>query len=568
MIKQKNNKDRAAVKKVNMKKLILIIIVGLSISTHAQTLPVLPKSKPVKPAVTKPMSAPAKTKIIYVEKSYKSVKENQNKTIFPEMVLVQGGSFEMGGEGNDDGKPIHSVSVSDFSICKYEVTVEQYRAFCEVTGRYMPESPSWGWNDKHPIVNVNYDDATAYCNWLSEKTGKDYRLPTEAEWEYAARGGKRGNKTSYSGSDDLDEVGWYADNSGGQVFTVGRKRPNELGLYDMTGNVWEQCKDWYDSDYYKSSPSSNPKGPSGGSYRVLRGGSWYHNSTNCRVAYRFIFTPGYRNFNIGFRVVTPSNEKLVSAIKEEPKPTNIPEMVSIPAGSFTMGSDEGNRDERPPHHVSISAFSIGKYEVTVEQYRFFCTSTYRSMPVAPKGGWNDKDPIVNINYDDAVGYCYWLTKLTGKTYRLPTEAEWEYAARGGEKSNNYTYSGSNDINQVSWYSDNSGNQVHAVGQKSANELGLYDMTGNVWEWCSDWYSKKYYANSSSSSMFVGLLKNETASKAINPSSNPKGPESGSYRVLRGGSWDHFPADCRVAYRGINTPEYRGVIHGFRVVSPQ
>jgi formylglycine-generating enzyme required for sulfatase activity len=188
---------------------------------------------------------------------------------------------------------------------KYEVTVAEYKAFCTATGRTMPVAPSWGWNDKHPMVYVSFDDANAYCNWLSETTGKNYRLPTEAEWEYAARGGNKSRGYTYSGSDDADEASWSSDNAGEQTQACGRKKANELGLYDMSGNVWEWCTDWYSDTDYSSSPSTNPIGPSSGSYRVLRGGSWYFTADICRVDRSSRSSPGRRDSNYGFRVVVP-----------------------------------------------------------------------------------------------------------------------------------------------------------------------------------------------------------------------------------------------------------------------
>jgi formylglycine-generating enzyme required for sulfatase activity len=169
----------------------------------------------------------------------------------------------------------------------------------------MPEAPSWGWNNKHPMVMVSWNDAVAYCNWLSDELNGDYRLPTEAEWEYAARGGKKNTSYIYAGSNDLDEVGWNQDNSGAQANSVMKKKPNELGLYDMSGNVWEWCRDWYEKEYYAKSPSTNPKGAATGSYRVLRGGGWYGPAAYCRVANRNYRTPDARFNDGGFRVVSP-----------------------------------------------------------------------------------------------------------------------------------------------------------------------------------------------------------------------------------------------------------------------
>jgi len=224
----------------------------------------------------------------------------------PEVVLVQGGTFTMGSNAADAGydqKPTHSVTVSTFSIGKYEVSWGQYKAFCTATGRLLPSAPEWGINDKHPVVNVNYNDCVAYCNWLGETCGGDWRLPTEAEWEYAARGGNKSSGYTYSGGNDLLQVGWNADNAGGQTQSAGRKKPNELGLYDMSGNVWEWCMDWYSDSYYAASPASNPRGPTSGSRRVLRGGSWDYSAAGCRVADRDNYDPSRRNSRFGFRVV-------------------------------------------------------------------------------------------------------------------------------------------------------------------------------------------------------------------------------------------------------------------------
>lgn len=222
----------------------------------------------------------------------------------PAMVLVEGGTFNMGGiTGNE--KPIHSVTVSSFNMGKYEVTVEEYKAFCTAIGRKMPDPPMWGWNDKHPMVNVSFDDCYFYCKWLSKTTGKNYRLPTEAEWEYAARGGNKTREYLHAGSDDLEEVGWSKENAGRQTQACGRKKPNELGLYDMSGNVWEWCVDGYSDSFYKNSPSVNPIGPVSSSDRILRGGSWYDAAAYCRVANRNRSTRDEGTSYYGFRMVVP-----------------------------------------------------------------------------------------------------------------------------------------------------------------------------------------------------------------------------------------------------------------------
>jgi len=217
----------------------------------------------------------------------------------PEVVLVQGGTFIMG--SIEINQTPHSVTLSSYSIGKYEVTVGQYKKYCTAKDVTMPKAPKWGWIDSHSMVMLNYNDAVAYCNWLGETYGGDWRLPTEAQWEFAARGGTKSKGYAFSGSDDIDEVAWFDDNAGSKTQTVGSKKPNELGIYDMTGNVWEWCLDWH--DHYSTAAKTNPKGPKSGKARMLRGGSWYSSAKDCRVASRGNMAPEYRDDTDGFRVV-------------------------------------------------------------------------------------------------------------------------------------------------------------------------------------------------------------------------------------------------------------------------
>ncbi|OWY23184.1 hypothetical protein C7N43_07475 [Sphingobacteriales bacterium UPWRP_1] len=225
----------------------------------------------------------------------------------PEMVYIEGGSFNMGYNSllSLDEGPVHPVTLDGFYMAKTEVTVDQYRTFCNATSREMPFPVSWGWIDNYPIVNVSWDDANAYCVWLSTVTGQKYRLPTEAEWEYAARAGNQSTVLDYpfSGSLFIGEVGWYKDNSLEQPHPVGLKNANRFGLYDMTGNVWEWCSDWYDAAYYFSSDAKNPAGPYFGEKKVLRGGSWATPTTDCSVYDRDMGFPGLGLHFTGFRVV-------------------------------------------------------------------------------------------------------------------------------------------------------------------------------------------------------------------------------------------------------------------------
>ncbi len=219
-----------------------------------------------------------------------------------EMVFVKGGSFMMGSDaGGEDEKPVHRVTLDDFYIGKYEVTFEEYDAYCNAVHKEKPDDNGWG-REKRPVINVNWHEANEYCKWLSSQTGTEYRLPTEAEWEYAARGGSLSKGFKYSGSDDINSVAWYYENSGSKTHSVGEKILNELGLYDMSGNVWEWCSDWYDERYYSKSQARNPSGPSDGSARVIRGGSWYDGDDGCAVSYRLANYPGFRDSYRGFRL--------------------------------------------------------------------------------------------------------------------------------------------------------------------------------------------------------------------------------------------------------------------------
>ncbi len=266
-------------------------------------------------------------------------------------------------------------------------------------------------------------------------------------------------------------------------------------------------------------------------------------------------------------------------------PHTTPNLTQIPAGAFTMGwlnkerDGEGYDDEKPAHEVKVNDFYISKYQVTFEEYDAFCEATDREKP-KDRGWGRGSRPAIYVDWYDAIEYCNWLSGIWGlekvyeidksqkdpnnkssednkkwlvkanweaNGYRLPTEAEWEYAARGGPKSKGYTYAGSNKLDEVGWYSGNSGSKTHPVGEKPPNELGLYDMSGNVYEWCWDWFGENYYRQFE-----------KTKADA------PKGPESGNYRVVRVGSWLDSDNYCRVAIRGGNYPDFRSGYQGFRL----
>ena len=224
---------------------------------------------------------------------------NGKKSFEPEMVFVEGGTFQMGSEsGDSDEQPVHSVTLSSFNMGKYEVTQAQWKAV-------MGSNPSnFSGCDNCPVENVSWNDVQQYIQKLNAQTGKNYRLPTEAEWEYAANGGKSTRGYTYSGSNDIGSVAWYYDNSGSKTHAVGTKQANELGIYDMTGNVWEWCSDWYGN--YSSYSVTNPTGVTSGEARVLRGGSWNFKANSCRATFRNWGNPVNRNYNYGFRLVLPA----------------------------------------------------------------------------------------------------------------------------------------------------------------------------------------------------------------------------------------------------------------------
>lgn len=193
------------------------------------------------------------------------------------------------------------------------------------------------------------------------------------------------------------------------------------------------------------------------------------------------------------------------------------EMVRVDGGTYQMGSYSGYDNEKPVHAETVGTFYIGKTEVTQRLW----SAVMGSNPSNFRG---ENLPVENVSWVDCQEFVERLSQMTGRIFRLPTEAEWEYAARGGNKSRGYTYSGSNDLYRVAWYGENIGSTTHPVAQKLDNELGIYDMSGNVWEWCSDNYSSNYSS-----------------------------PRNSSLRVVRGGGWSNGTTSCRVAYRHNNAP---------------
>ncbi|MEI6456252.1 MAG: SUMF1/EgtB/PvdO family nonheme iron enzyme [bacterium] len=239
------------------------------------------------------------------EISARQTMKNQEGLV-PEMIFVQGGKFHMGSIlGGEDEKPVHEVDLPDFYIGKFEITQAEWRMVMDQdTSKRFFEGC-----DSCPVERVSWYNVQEFIKKLNERTNMNYRLPTEAEWEYAARGGSRSKGYKYSGSNSDVSVAWKVGNSGNSTHQVGRKRANELGIYDMTGNIFEWCSDWYSPTWYQVCPRHNPAGPADGVSRVIRGGSWYYDYAGLRTTDRESANPNYRYGYIGFRLCRSVSEK-------------------------------------------------------------------------------------------------------------------------------------------------------------------------------------------------------------------------------------------------------------------
>jgi formylglycine-generating enzyme required for sulfatase activity len=512
--------------------------------------------------------------------------------------LIPAGSFMMGAAPNDDQaqdeeKPQHRVEITKpFYIGVYEVTQAQYKAV-------MGESPSRFKGSDNPVEYVSWFDAKAFCRKLSEKEGLAYRLPTEAEWEYACRAG---TQTVFFWGDSSEEsivkrYAWYQKNAADELpagqegpHPVGRKCPNALSLYDMTGNVYEWCSDRYDEKYYANSTSEDPIGQSTGLLRVMRGGSWLGQPFGLRSSFRDSIAPDHRTGVIGFRVVREMDERKQESgeiqqsrleaaggysvrLQEEITNSIGMKLRLIPAGSFLMGAmpgdDEAGENEEPQHLVKITKpFYIGVYEVTQAQYE----ALMNDNPSYHKGLSN---PVERVAWINAEEFCRVLSATEGVIYRLPTETEWEYAARGGVEGKIYIWGdekiplvngvkqanvADESIKQWAQYShykefyaqygffsgyDDGYSETSPVGSYTPNNFGLYDMAGNVSEWCVDFFIEDLYN---------GMM--------ISPQTGEAGPD---YRVCRGGSWRMPVRFARSSSRFFSRPDEAESTFGFRVV---
>jgi formylglycine-generating enzyme required for sulfatase activity len=485
-----------------------------------------------------------------------------------------------------------ATKIVDFQIGATSVTMGEWqgvRNWAVQNGFDMSDGDADG--PEYPIININWYDAVKWCNarsameglepvygvkghdgyytrgdsgkegseeivLLSNKNG--YRLPLDLEWEWAAKGGRNSQGYTYAGSNSLDSVGWYADNSGGEAHPVGEKAPNELGLHDMSGNVFDWCWDL------------------NGSERRIRGGSWYNKQESSAVDYRPSHSPNFSSTNFGFRIarnLSGSSNQVVAEMQ----------LVKIQGGKFG-GENWGSGI------IEVADFQIGKFAVTLEEWQIVrAWALANKFDIAEGSAEGPKYPVTQVNWHDAVKWCNAKSLMEGlepvygikgeegfycrgeveltnwgqglgdesgnvvwfntNGYRLPLEAEWGWAASGrGAHLGPKVYSGSDDLNAVGWFKKNAagwfGNKgPRQVGEKQPNNLGLYDMSGNVWEWCwnKDLSDMRRCCGGSweSDANWCSMFEHS-------PEGNPVGDNKGGFKGRCGVTWRDLGHGFRVA----------------------
>ncbi|HWQ96149.1 MAG TPA: formylglycine-generating enzyme family protein, partial [Candidatus Methylomirabilis sp.] len=448
-------------------------------------------------------------------------------------VPIPSGEFDMGSPQDqkfrdEDEGPVHRVKIDKaFYMSNYEITQKQWR---NVTGT----DPSYFKGDNLPVEQVSWNDTQEFIKKLNKNDSSHiYRLPSEAEWEYAAGAG---NKTIYYFGDnesDLGDYAWYDMNSGRETHEAGKKKPNKWGLYDMHGNVWEWVQDVY-YDSYQGAPTDGSAWEGNASHRIIRGGSIDNHYGHLRLTNRNERAPDFRQYTTGFRLVMMNVTKV-------PIPDS--EFVLIPPGEFDMGSPQDQKfrekDEGPVHRVKIAkAFNMSKYEITQKQWRDVMGTNVSNF----KG---DNLPVENVSWNDVQEFIKKLNDISSPDkYRLPSEAEWEYAAGAGNRTIYYFGDNESELGDYAWYDNNSGRETHEVGKKKPNKWGLYDMHGNVWEWVQDVYHDSYQDAPTDGSAWEG---------------------NASHRVIRGGSFDYYYEYLSLTSRNNRAPEFRQYTTGFRLV---
>lgn len=578
-----------------------------------------------------------------------------NNYIEPIMVTLPAGEFSMGSKESDSEQPIHTVKISAFKLAKYDVTVKEFLQFTNATD-YKPtggclfkadkgilrEMPTrWGsltaiHGEFIPMNCVSWKDTQAYMDWLSTQTGKHYRLPSEAEWEYTARAGSTqkfhfgndekklcqyGNGNDKTTSQEIGhDLQWpdkpiACDDHENIMSTVGSYLPNKFGLYDMVGNVSQWVADCHHDNYQGAPQTGSAWSETNCVAPFSRGGSWLANINSQRSAFRPTAadtkaSANLGSFDRGFRLALDIQEDTTAALSDSQKsfmtelisaqhnaiehrasvvkerallltkyktwgntPVIIPPMVNIAAGEFLMGSDLADK-EKPIHKVSVKAFKISTYEVTIKQFKQFAAATHYvtgencwkyvsegggqfkvGYDVAP-GNWltteyapSDFHPVMCVSWNDAHAYLDWLSQQTGKKYRLPTEAEWEYAARADSTTKYFFGDADKDLCQYGNTFDESGMRAFVrdkdykkkdmacddgaeyttvVGMYKPNAFGLYDIIGNISEWVEDCDHENYEGAPTDGSAWISEKCSMRSRKG-----SSYGPGGGSHTSMRG-----------------------------------
>ena len=362
------------------------------------------------------------------------------------MMCVEGGTFMMGAaedapDARADEKPQHQVTVSDFMIAQTEVTQELWTAV-------MGNNPSHFSGNNLPVDAASWNDCQAFIAKLNELTSLHFRLPTEAEWEFAARGGNHSRGYKYAGSDNIDEVAWYDGNSSNTPHEVGTKLPNELGLFDMSGNVWEFCQDWYSNTYYTAEAQTNPTGPTSGTHRVDRGGSWFRSATHCRIPYRDSSRPTVNDYRLGLRLVLDKHEYVDLGLSVMWATTNVGAESAEEYGDYFAWGETTPKEE---------------YNTTTYQYYDRSTGQYTKY---------GSDSLTMLEPEDDAAHVNW-----GGEWRMPTKEEmnelidkctWTWTQYNGIDGYEVTGTNSNSIFLPAAGYKGSGGPSYPAG-----EYGLY-----------------------------------------------------------------------------------------------
>jgi len=440
-----------------------------------------------------------------------NLKFNVNGVSFT-MVKVNGGVVPSLPNQESD-----SVVLSDYYIGQTEVTQELWNAVMGYNHSRFP------WGSQHPIETISWYEVLDFLYHLNQLTGEEFGIPSRAEWLYAATDGTSSTNI-FSGGNDILSIAWVKMNAASYTHEVKTKTPNSLDIYDMTGNVAEWC---YENNQY-----------------YALGGSWDSSVDECKISAKHKpIKANTASSTIGLRLVMHPKQKQTSDnvqihyLADSTCVFQIGDvyfdMKFVEGGTFMMGQPN-EKTAAPVHEVTLSNYYIGETEVTEQLWCAIMGGKLSTLQPIPKN---------RISYYDCLQFIIRLNTLTGKRFRLPTEAEWEYAARGGKKTHGFRYAGSNRLTDVAWCIENGG-AIHPVKSKQPNELGLYDMSGNVFEWCQDWYDN--YCSS--------------------PQINPTGPAYSTQRVLRGGScFEQEGYYHRVSGRTKNNPQQWTSNLGLRLV---